>query len=151
MSEGQLGTDVAHSGLRGVIGAMAMTGMRTFTVDLGIVEQSPPQAIAKQRRARGVLRRVPRKHRRPAVELGHWSFGGLAGAGFGLLPDALRRRAWAGPAYGLLTWLGFELVLAPALGLSQARQLRLVDRGALAVDHLLYGLVLSEGRRRPPE
>ncbi len=151
MSEGKLGTDVAHSGLRGVIAAMAMTGMRTFTVDLGIVEQTPPQAIAKQRRARGVLRRVPRKRRRPVVELGHWSFGAVAGAGFGLLPDALRGRVWAGPAYGLLTWLGFELVLAPALGLSQARQLRLVERGALAVDHLLYGLVLSEGRRRPQE
>jgi len=149
MSEGQLGTDVFHSGLRGGIAAMAMTGMRTFTVDVGIVEQTPPQAIAKQRRARGLLRRVPRKRRGPAVELAHWSYGALGGAGFGLLPEAVRRRAWAGPVYGLLTWLGFEIVVAPTLGLSQARELRLVDRGALAVDHLLYGLVLFEGRSRP--
>jgi hypothetical protein len=45
-------------------------------------------------------------------------------------------------------WLGFELGIAPLLGLSQAKRLRLAERGALAADHLLYGLVLSE-RRRP--
>jgi hypothetical protein len=51
--------------------------------------------------------------------------------------------------YGLAVWLGFEMGIAPALGLSQAKRVRLVDRLALAADHLLYGLVLSEGRRRP--
>ena len=68
---------------------------------------------------------------------------------FGALPRGLRRRAWAGPVYGLAVWLGFEMGIAPALGLSQAKRVRLVDRLALAADHLLYGLVLSEGRRRP--
>lgn len=129
---------------------MAMTGMRVFTRDLGIVKQTPPEAIAKQR-AHGLLRRVPRKRRRATVELAHWGYGGVGGAMFGLLPDSLRRRAWAGPAYGLLTWLGFEFALAPILGLKQAKRLRPVERAALAVDHLLYGLVLSEGRRRPQE
>jgi hypothetical protein len=46
-----------------------------------------------------------------------------------------------------MVWLGFELVIAPVLGLSQAKCVRLVDRLALAVDHLLYGLVLSGARR----
>jgi hypothetical protein len=45
-----------------------------------------------------------------------------------------------------VVWLGFELVIAPALGLSQAKRARLVDRLALAADHLLYGLVLSATR-----
>jgi hypothetical protein len=45
--------------------------------------------------------------------------------------------------YGLLVWLGFEQGIAPVLGLSQAKRVRLVDRVALAVDHLLYGWVLS--------
>jgi hypothetical protein len=44
-------------------------------------------------------------------------------------------------------WLGFELALAPLLGLSQATRVRPVDRLALAADHLLYGLVLSDMRR----
>jgi hypothetical protein len=60
----------------------------------------------------------------------------------------MRRRPWAGPAYGLVVWLGFELGIAPVLGLSQAKRARPVDRLALAADHLLYGLVLSGARPR---
>jgi hypothetical protein len=142
--------ELAHAGLRGAIAAMAMTGMRAFTVDLGIVEQTPPEAVVKQK-ARGLIRRVPRKRRRATIELVHWGYGAGGGAVFRLLPDDVRRRAWAGPVYGLLVWLGFELGLAPLLGLTQAQRLRAVERTALAVDHLLYGLVLSEIRRRPQE
>jgi hypothetical protein len=141
---------VAHAGARGAIAAMAMTGMRAFTVDMGIVEQTPPQAVIKQK-ARGLIRRVPRRRRRAAVELAHWAYGGAGGAAFALLPEGVRRRAWAGPAYGLTIWVGFELGLAPLLGLTQAKQLRAAERAALAVDHLLYGVVLSEFRRRPQE
>jgi hypothetical protein len=142
--------EIAHAAMRGAIAAMAMTGMRIFTVDIGLVEQTPPQAIVKQR-ARGLIRMVPRKRRRAAVELAHWSYGALGGTAFAVLPGAVRRRGWAGPVYGLLVWLGFELGLAPLLGLTQARAFRPVDRAALAADHLLYGFVLSETRRRPQE
>ena len=136
------------AGLRGAIAAMAMTGMRAFTVDVGIVEQTPPEAIFKQR-ARGLIRKVPRRRRRAAIELAHWGYGAAGGAAFAALPEALRRRAWAGPIYGIATWLGFEAALAPALGLSQAAKPRPLERTALAADHLLYGFVLSETRRRP--
>jgi hypothetical protein len=129
---------------------MAMSGFRTFTVDLGLVKQTPPEAIAKQR-AHGILRMVPRKRRRAAIEAMHVGYGAFGGAVFGLLPDGVRRAAWAGPVYGLVLWLGFELGIAPALGLSQAKRPRPVERAALAADHLLYGLVLSETRRRPQE
>jgi hypothetical protein len=142
--------EIAHAGLRGAIAAMAMTGMRAFTVHVGIVEETPPQAILRQR-ARGLIRKVPRKNRRAVVELVHWSYGAGGGAAFGALPDQVRRRAWAGPVYGLLVWLGFELALAPVLGLKQARRMRIVERLGLAADHLLYGFVLSETRRRPQE
>jgi hypothetical protein len=134
---------------RGAVGAMAMTGMRVLTTELGLVEQTPPAAVSGQR-ARGLralLRRAPRRQRRGLVEAAHWAFGAAGGAAFGALPHAVRRRAWAGPGYGLVVWLGFELGIAPALGLSQAKRVRLVDRFALAADHLLYGLVLSEMRR----
>ena len=143
-------TKVLHAGLRGAIAAMAMTGVRAFTVDLGIVEQSPPEAIFKQR-ARGLIRRVPRNRRRSAIELAHWGYGAAGGAAFGMLPESVRRRSWSGPIYGLVVWLGFEVGIAPALGLTQARKLRLAERAALAADHLLYGLVLSETRRMPRE
>ena len=49
--------EVAHAGLRGTIAAMAMTGMRAFTVHAGIVEETPPRAIFRQK-ARGLIRRV---------------------------------------------------------------------------------------------
>ena len=143
-------SELLHAALRGAIAAMAMTGMRAFTVTLGIVDESPPQAIFRQK-ARGLFRLVPRKQRRAAIEVAHWGYGSVGGVGFRLLPDELRRRPWAGPAYGIVVWLGFEVVLAPALGLRQARQKRLVERAALAGDHLLYGLVLSEIRARPQE
>jgi hypothetical protein len=138
---------IAHAAARGAIAAMAMTGMRAFTVDAGLVEQSPPEAISKQK-ARGLIRRVPRNRRRGTVELAHWGFGAVFGAAFGALPDRVRLRPWAGPVYGLAVWLGFELGIAPVLGLRQAKKLRAAERTALAVDHLLYGLILSERRRQ---
>jgi hypothetical protein len=142
--------EVAHAAGRGAVAAMAMTGMRAFTVNVGIVEQTPPQAILKQK-VRGIMLVVPRKKRRAAIELFHWVYGAGGGAAFAVLPDEVRRRRWAGPVYGLAIWLSFELGIAPVLGLSQARELRPMDRAGLAADHLLYGLVLGEMRARPQE
>lgn len=142
--------EIAHAALRGAIAAMAMTGMRAFTVHAGLVDESPPRAIVRQK-SRGLMRLVPRKRRRVAIELLHWTYGAGGGGVFGLLPDGVRRRRWAGPTYGLGVWLGFELGVAPMLGLKQARQVRPLERCALAADHLLYGFVLSEMRARPSE
>jgi hypothetical protein len=141
--------EVLHAAGRGAVGAMAMTGMRVLTTELGLVKQTPPQAVSRQR-ARGLrvlLRKAPRKQRRGLIEVAHWAFGAVGGAAFGALPRTTRRRRWAGPVYGLGVWLGFEMGIAPVLGLSQAKRARPVDRLALAADHLLYGLVLSEMRR----
>jgi hypothetical protein len=142
--------EVAHAAMRGAIAAMAMTGMRNFTVHVGIVKETPPDAILR-RRASGLLKRVPEDRRRVAIELAHWAYGAGGGLAFGLLPDAMRLRAWAGPLYGLVVWVGFELGIAPALGLPQAEKPRPMERAGLAADHLLYGLVLSETRARPQE
>ena len=120
----------------------------TPPTELGLAEQTPPHALSRQR-ARGlraILRRAPRKQRRGLVEAAHWAFGAGGGAAYGSLPRTIWRRLWAGPVYGLVVWLGFELGIAPALGLSQAKRVRPVDRLALAADHVLYGLVLSATR-----
>jgi hypothetical protein len=96
--------DVLSGAAWGTVGAMAMTGMRVITTELGLVEQTPPQALSVQR-ARGVralLRRAPRKQRRGLVEAAHWAFGAGGGAAFGATPRAMRRHPWAGPAYGLM-------------------------------------------------
>jgi hypothetical protein len=140
--------DMLSGAACGTVGAMAMTGMRVLTTELGLVEQTPPQAVSRQR-ARGMralLRRAPRKQRRGMIEAAHWAFGASGGAAFGALPRDWRGHRWAGPVYGLVVWLGFELGIAPVLGLSQAKRARPVDRLALAGDHLLYGLVLTATR-----
>ncbi len=141
---------VAHGAMRGGIAAWAMTGMRSLTVNLGLVEEPPPRAIMRQK-SRGIYRVTPKRARRVGQELFHLGYGAVGGAAFALLPDQARLRPWAGPLYGLGVWLGFELGVAPLLGLSQAQKPRPVDRLALAGDHLLYGFVLSETRRRPRE
>lgn len=142
--------EVAHAAARGAVGAMAMSGVRAFTVQVGLLEESPPNAIFRQK-TRGLLRLVPRGRRRAVIELSHWGYGAVGGIGFALLPESVRRRPWAGPVYGLAAWLAFELGIAPGLGLAQAKRPRPVEWLAVAADHLIYGLVLSEGRRRPQE
>lgn len=130
--------------IRGVSGAVAMSLMRAVTTRLGLVRAPPPDAIARER-AQAVLARLPRRARRPAIELAHLAFGGAAGAAYAGLPERVRSPSWSGPAYGLATWLAYEGGIAPALGLSHARRPRKVERLALAADHVLYGLILRAG------
>ena len=77
--------------------------------------------------------------------------GAQLGFMFGLLPERVRMKPWSGPLYGVLTWLGFDAVVAPALGLKQRRWPHGAERAVFIVDHLLFGLVLSELRSRPRE
>jgi len=144
MEIGMLG----HATMRGAIAAMAMTGMRQVTVGLGLVKETPPRAIFRQK-AKGLIRRVPRANRRAAIEVVHWGYGAGAGAAYGALPENLRQTRWSGLIYGLAIWVGFEAGVAPVLGLEQAKRLRPIERLAFAADHLLYGFVLSEMHKRP--
>jgi hypothetical protein len=146
---GEVAGRIAHGALRGAIAAMAMTGMREFTRRIGILEEPPPEAIVRQRLLPGPFRRAEHGRKRVAVELLHWSYGAGGGAAFAALPSELRNRPWAGPLYGVVVWGGFELAIAPLLDLDQAKRVRPLDRLALIADHLLYGFVLSETRRRP--
>src|SRR3954471_15807919 len=143
--------EVLHGAMRGAVGAMAMTGMRTFTADVGLMRETPPQSIAKQRRPGGVLSYVPKRRRRVAVEILHWGVGVVGGAMFGALPDELRRARWFGPLYGLGILASYDLAIAPLLGLKQVRSPRHTEQAALMADHLLYGFILSELRARPSD
>jgi hypothetical protein len=49
---------------------MAMTGMRVITTELGLVEQTPPQAVSRQR-ARALLRRAATRTKGPVSSLDH--------------------------------------------------------------------------------
>jgi hypothetical protein len=139
-----------HATFRGIVAAMAMTGLRMFAMHAGIVREDPPARLARKQ-AKGLLRSVPRRRRGAMVELIHWAVGGAFGAAFGLLPERVRLKSWSGPAYGFLVWVGFDAVAAPALGLKERRWPHGQERAVFIVDHLLFGLILSELRARPRE
>ncbi len=138
--------DVAHAAARGIVAAMAMTGMRAVTGGAEMLAETPPQAVFRQR-LQPLLKSVPRRRRNVAIELAHWAYGAAGGAAYAFVPSALRSRPYTGPAYGLAIWAGFEFGVVPALGLRQWRRTdRNIERLALVGDHLLYGLVVSEIR-----
>jgi hypothetical protein len=143
-----------RAGARGLVGAMAMTGVRTFTENAGMLEESPPKAIVAQHAPRTV-HRLAEEHRTAITELCHWTYGAIGGVIFSALPRFLRQHPVTGPAYGVAIWLGFEMGLAPLLGLEHARSRRPVSRAVLALDHVMYGIVvagqLAPERARTPE
>ena len=146
------GAPTARGLVRGVAAAMVMTGLRQVTTGIGLVDQTPPDAILKQR-AFGVLVRYPRvayfvaRRQVALVELAHWAYGAAAGAAFAQLPPALLKKEWAGLGYGLATWVAFEASIAPVLGLEQATRIRLLERLMFAADHVVYGVVLAGDRK----
>src|ERR671917_2790995 len=103
---------------------------------------SPPEAVLKDQAGR-LLARVPEGRRQAAIELAHWSYGAAGGATFGLLPPAVRAHDAVGPLYGILSWLLFELGIAPLLGLPHADRSGLSEHAAIAADHVLYGTVVG--------
>ena len=139
--------DLGTYALRGAIAAMAMTGMRVVTVGLDLLPKDPPEEIFEDALPH-LLELVPHEYREEAIELAHWGFGALGGATFALLPAALRRHRWSGPAYGIGAWSFFESVLAPMLGLRKPSERPTSERAAIIADHVLYGLVVAAGPRR---
>jgi hypothetical protein len=131
-----------QAAIGGLVGAMAMTGMRTLTGELGLLPEPPPDKVARQG-VPALFERVPEDYRRAAIELAHWGFGIAAAVPFAVLPRPLRRARLAGAAYGIGTWALFESVLAPALGIPRDDHPRLGERAALIADHALYGMVVA--------
>jgi hypothetical protein len=153
--------DVVRAAGRGMVGAMAMTGLRKLSSGLGLVGETPPEAILRQRvglvmaalpkgRLEALKALVQPQRRRALTEAAHVGFGAAAGAVYGALPSHVRQAAWSGPAWGLAVWAGYELGMAPVLGVSHAGRRKPAERVAFVADHVLYGLVLAEPRR-PPE
>jgi uncharacterized membrane protein YagU involved in acid resistance len=140
----------AHLGtyaLRGAIGAMAMTAMRVVTARLNLLPKDPPKEIFEDALPQ-FLELVPREYRDEAIELAHWGYGAVGGAMFVLLPAAIRRHRWSGPAYGIGAWSFFEGLLAPMLGLRKPTERPTSERAAIFADHVLYGLIVAGGSRR---
>lgn len=131
-----------RSGARGLVAAMAMSGMRELTQGLGWLERTPPEEIIAEE-APALMRTLSADRERAVVQVAHFAYGVGAGAAFGLLPGKLRGSRISGPAYGVVTWLMFELGIAPALGITIARRRTLLSHTMLLADHILYGVVVA--------
>lgn len=143
-----LGTSIGRSAGAGVVAAMAMTGMRRVTTKLGLVEETPPETMMQE--AAGVLGTLSPNQKDVVAELAHWAFGGAGGALYGMLPSMLRRSKITGLLYGVLIWVGFEGLVAPALKVSNPQEADLKDKAALVTDHILYGMIVG-GLRAPDQ
>jgi hypothetical protein len=136
--------EIAGSATRGLVGAMAMSGVREFTRGLGLLAKPPPDEIADEG-APALFARVPREYRDAAIEVAHWGYGAGMGAVYGTAPRDLRRRTWFGVAYGLALWLAYDAGISRALGIRGPAP-SAGQRLSIAGDHVLYGLVLASDR-----
>lgn len=141
-SQRRMPSTMARASARGLVAAMAMTGLRNVTANAGLVEQAPPEAVAEKHAPRRMQRLRP-TGRQALVELVHWTYGASGGAVFGALPRRFRQHAWSGPLYGTAVWLAFELGLAPVLGIEHVHQRKILGRAMIAADHVLYGIVVA--------
>lgn len=132
---------------RGLVAAMAMSGVRSVTSNVGLLEQPPPERILEDQ-APELMRRLTSGHRTALAEVAHWVYGAGGGLVFGLLPARVRAHQLTGPAYGVAIWLSFELGIAPLLGIEYDER-RVASRLTLVADHMLYGVVV--GGRLAPE
>lgn len=138
--EFNLGTMV-RTGTRGVVAAMAMSGLRQATTSLNLVESSPPRSVV-EKLAPGLLNRLHHSQHPALLAVAHWGYGLSAGVAFGMLPAHVRHRLWVGPLYGLALLLAFHAGIAPALRIEQ-RLTDVHEQAALIADHLLYGIVVA--------
>jgi hypothetical protein len=138
---------VIRAGARGLVAAMAMTGSRTVTAALAPEERTPPQAIVEEH-APLAVRRLTAYQRQAMTELFHWAYGAGGGLVFGLLPPRVRGLPGTGVVYGLVVWLAFEAGIAPLLKIQQVKERPVLWRTAMALDHVLYGVVVA-GRLAP--
>ena len=134
--------------LRGIVGAMAMTGLRVFALHAGLIREDPPSRLTRKK-AHGLLKRAAQA-----------AAGGRRARALGdgrRVRHRLRRccpsgsGASAGRARCTASSSGWASTpcVAPALGLTERNWPKGRERAVFVADHVLFGLVLSELRRAP--
>lgn len=144
MRKGQESPELARAGARGLVAALAMSGLRTVTGSLGLMRRTPPEQVVELSAPR-MMRKLPTGGRTALVEGAHCVYGVAGGVVYALLPERIRQQWWAGPCYGVAVWLVFEAAIAPVLGLRHPERRKLLARAALVADHALYGVVVAGG------
>jgi hypothetical protein len=135
---------LAAGALRGVAGAMSMTGARTLAAELGLLDQgTPPERMADKALA-PAMAAVPEGLRPAVVDLLHLGYGALGGVIYvAVLPVKWRRHWISGPVFGSVLWLVYNAGLVPVLRLHDQPR-RPHEVAILAADHVLYGLTIGQ-------
>jgi hypothetical protein len=136
--------------LSGMIGALAMTGIRTLLVETGMVSEPLPHKVERRLALRiGIADQMGAHYEDLLAQGQHLALGATFGAGYSLLRHRLNLPSSGGPLYGLFVYAVNVAGLGPALDLNRtpwrddppdvARQIFI---------HLIYGLVTAQAIRR---
>lgn len=140
---------LAAGALRGVVGAMSMTGSRTLAAEFGLLGQgTPPERIADEA-IPALLVPVPKQIRPGVVDVLHLGYGAFGGALYATFPERWRRHRASGPLFGMALWFVYNAGLVPLLRLHPDRPRRVHELAVLAADHMLYGVVVGRLGGRP--
>lgn len=131
--------------LYGLLATLGMTVLMLIGVGTGLSPMPSPVPVALAHWMLGDLSRLALM---VAGMTAHFLYGGIAGAVlFALLPG--RVQVWWGLGFGVLLWLGMQLVFLPLLGWglfgSAVTPKIAVATGVL---HLVYGAILGWGGAR---
>jgi hypothetical protein len=127
----------------GVAATAVMTGVRIAADRVGIHEGRPAHSTAV-RRLRAVTGRKPWGHEAErAATIAHYAFGAAAGAAYAVVAPR-RARPAGGVAYSVAIWFVSYFRVLPWLRLMPPPARDATGRQiVLAVDHVVYGLVLD--------
>ena len=128
----------------GVAATAVMTGVRMAADRVGIHERRPAHSVIV-RRLRGVTGRKPWGHEaETTATIAHYAFGAAAGAAYAVVAPRRARVRGLGILYSVAIWLVSYFGVLPWLRLMPCPERDATGRQVvLAVDHVVYGLVLD--------
>jgi uncharacterized membrane protein YagU involved in acid resistance len=146
--------DLFIGALSGMIGALAMTGIRILLVETGMVSEPLPHKVERRLALRIGIADHMGAHQEDLLAQGqHLALGATFGVGYSLLRRRLRLpSATAGPLYGLAVYAVNIVGIGPALDLTRAPWKDEPPAVARQIFiHLIYGFVTVKMIRRLAE
>jgi Protein of unknown function (DUF1440) len=141
-----VGSDLVHGALAGVIGAACMTPLRLGARRLGLVDKMTPQAIEESLAARMRLGHGARPEaHHTADQLLHLGFGATLGVLYAVPTGRSRQHTVArGLVFGALAWALGAGVVVPLLRAARPPwKARATENLVNVAAHLLYGVTTA--------
>jgi hypothetical protein len=138
--------DLFVGALGGMIGALAMTGIRTLLVETGMVSEPLPHKVERRLAMQlGIDDRLGARSEDLLAQVQHLALGATFGIGYSLLRHRLNFPSSAAPLYGLFVYAANVAGLGPAFDLNRAPwRDDPPDVARQIFIHLIYGLVTAQ-------